>query len=99
MRPFLLWLILALMVAAIAHGKGRSAWLFFLLSMIATPVVGFAAVLLIPPHPLRVQEELRKGTLRKCLNCGHVSRSEAKICPKCLQPRPEIIDVTPIDAP
>ena len=97
MRFFFIWFILSLMVGVFANGKGRSAAGFFLLSMLTSPLIGFAVVFALAPHPRRIQEGLRKGTLRKCPSCGFVAPSGKPLCPKCLQPRPDIIDVTPLE--
>ena len=44
MRFFFIWFILSLMVGVFANGKGRSAAGFFLLSMLTSPLIGFAVV-------------------------------------------------------
>ena len=44
MWVFILWFIFALLVGAMAAGKGRNAFLAFLLAVILSPLVGFIIV-------------------------------------------------------
>lgn len=82
------------MVAVIAHGKGRSGWKFFCLSMLFSPAVGFLVVLL--ASPLREIQEasgLKSGALKKCPFCFEIVSAGDVVCRFCSRPLPEIIDV------
>ncbi len=46
-----LWVVLSLIVAAAAARKGRSGVGCFLLSLVATPLIGFVVVLMLSERP------------------------------------------------
>lgn len=81
MRILLAWTILSLVPAVIAWEKNRSPLLFFTLSMMFSPLVGFIAAILIPKkdpaaHPHSV-------TYRNCARCGAQVRVPVTTCPSC----------------
>jgi len=94
MRLFLIWIILSLMVGIIANGKGRSGGVFFFLSMLLSPAVGFLSVLLASPsNEIRVARGLQSGSLKKCPFCAGICGALETVCSFCGQAHPEIIDV------
>lgn len=57
MEIFLIWLVLAMGVAALAHSRGRSGFGYFLLSIVLSPLIGLIVVL--------VTEDLTKKAARE----------------------------------
>lgn len=94
MRLFLIWFLLSLIVAIIAHEKGRSAWKFFCLAMLLSPPVGFLAALLsAPSEEIQKARGLKSGLLKKCLFCAGIVKAKDTVCRICNRSLPEIIDV------
>jgi hypothetical protein len=94
MRTFLIWFLLSLMVGVIANGKGRSALMFFCLSMLFSPAVGFLSVLLASPsHEMQRARGLKSGALKKCPSCAETVNADDTVCRFCGRPLPEIIEV------
>jgi len=82
------------MAAVIAHGKGRSALMFFFLSMLLSPFLGLIIALVISPSPEKQKERgLKSGALKKCLSCTETTNAHDTVCRYCGRPLPEIIDV------
>lgn len=99
MRFILIWFFLSLVVAVLAQAKGRSVWNFFWLAMLASPAIGFLAVLLIPPsEEVLVARGLKSGKLKKCSSCARIVSASGPNCSYCHRPLPVIIDVETIDA-
>lgn len=84
------WLGFSLIAGAIAGSKGRSAFGFFLLSIILTPLIGVTAALIISSDAGTLERRgLAEGHLRKCTACAEPVRREAVKCKHCgsnLQP-------------
>ncbi|QHG91422.1 zinc ribbon domain-containing protein [Sulfurimonas sp. CVO] len=80
------WLILAILVGVYAKGKGKSGFLYFILSVILSPLVGFLIAIISGDNE---EELVEQGKKRKCSNCGELIRPEAKVCKFC---NSEIID-------
>jgi len=74
------WLILAILVGVYANGKGKSGFLYFILSVLLSPLVGFLIAVISEDNE---KELVEQGKKRKCLNCGELIRPEAKVCQFC----------------
>ncbi len=72
MEIFLIWLILSILVAVYANGKGKSGVLYFFISILLSPLLGFLIVLV-----------SGDGTKKKCDKCGQKIDISAKVCPYC----------------
>ncbi len=72
MDIFLVWLVLSVLVAVYASGKGKSGILYFLLAILLSPLLGFLIALI-----------SGDDTKKKCSNCGQNIDKSAKICPFC----------------
>lgn len=77
---FVTWLIFAILVAVYANGKGKSGFLYFILSVILSPLIGFLIAVISGDNEDGLVEQ---GIKRKCPNCGELIRTEAKICKFC----------------
>ena len=87
------WLILAILVGIYANGKGKSGFLYFILSVILSPLVGFLIALVSGEDEDVLVEQ---GKKRKCPNCGELIRPEAKICSFCNSKIENVITKTSI---
>lgn len=56
----LVWIFFAVMVGALANSRGRSGFGFFMLSVVFSPLVGFAAALALPDLELQKLDEKRR---------------------------------------
>lgn len=72
MEIFIPWVILSILVAVYANNKGRIGILYFILSVLLSPLIGFLIALIISDK-----------TKRKCYNCGQNIDVSAKVCPFC----------------
>lgn len=72
MEIFLLWLVLSILVAVFANSRGRSGILYFFISIILSPLLGFLVALI-----------SGDATKMKCSNCGQKIDISAKVCPYC----------------
>ena len=72
MEIFLIWLILSILVAVYANGKGKSGVLYFFISILLSPLLGFLIVLV-----------SGDSTKKKCDKCGQKIDISAKVCPFC----------------
>ena len=72
MEIFLFWLVLSILVAVYANGKGKSGVLYFILAVVLSPLLGFLIALI-----------SGDDTKKKCSNCGQNIDKSAKVCPYC----------------
>ena len=79
-----LWLIFAIMVALFAKSKGHSGILYFFISVVLSPLIGFIIALVISPGVEKIEEKaLSTGSMKKCPNCAELVKAEAKVCKHC----------------
>ena len=76
------WLLFALVVAIIASNRGRSGFLWFLLSVVISPLLALILVLVLPNHAYGVQVP-SQDTHKKCPDCAELVLQEAKVCKHC----------------
>lgn len=72
MEIFLFWLVLSILVAIFANNRGKSGALYFLLSVLLSPLLGFLIALVSGDN-----------SKMKCSNCGQKIDINAKVCPFC----------------
>ncbi len=72
MEIFLLWFVLSILVAVFANNRGKSGVLYFILSVILSPLISFLIALI-----------AGDSSKKKCFNCGQKIDISAKVCPFC----------------
>lgn len=83
----LFWLGLSVGVAMIARNRGRRSWLWFLLAMVASPLLAFAVLMLMVD--LKVQDFVEtvsqsiEATHVRCPHCAEYVLPEASVCKYC----------------
>lgn len=81
---FFFWLLLAVLVAGYANSKGRSGIVFFLLSIVFSPLIGFVIALALSPNSQALEKRaLATGEFRKCPACAELVKIDARICKHC----------------
>lgn len=73
MELILFWFVLSILVGVFANSRGKSGILYFIFSIILSPLLGFLIAL--------VSGDDSKS---KCLKCGQKIDIKAKVCPYCL---------------
>jgi hypothetical protein len=74
----IIWMFLSSVVSELASDKGHSGTLWYLFSLVFTPLLGFLIVASLPSA-----DELLPAEFRRCARCGGVSRVEESRCPFC----------------
>ena len=80
MEIFIVWVILAVLVGVYAGKKGLSGVLYFFLSLILSPLLGFLITLLVNPNK---EAAAKKSGLKKCPQCAEYVQQEALVCHFC----------------
>lgn len=84
MAFFILWFLFSMIVGAVASAKGHSGFLFFLLALLLSPLLGLIIALVLPSDSTQSENELlASGARRKCPKCAELVRAEATVCKHC----------------
>lgn len=78
-----LWVVLSILVALYAFGRGHSninVLGFLLLGLVFSPLIALIAAALIPPSDKSLIE---KGLAKKCPHCAELVKPEAEVCSHC----------------
>lgn len=70
---FFWWILFAVVIAAFARSRGRSFFLYLILSLLLSPVIGLIIALI-------------SGTDTKRLERRAVARGKVMLCPFCAEP-------------
>ncbi len=73
------WVILSAGVGNFADKRGHSGTLWYLFSLLFSPIVGFAFVAALPSS----ESMIRQLRSRQCPHCSAPVAGEAEICPAC----------------
>jgi hypothetical protein len=90
---FILWLVLAFVVAAGAKNRGRSYGLFFMLSILLSPLIS-AFIMLVLGEKISIPGQQVNNTYspsqrsinqteKKCKSCGSIVSVDFRKCPNC----------------
>jgi hypothetical protein len=92
------WLFLCILVGRGAAKRGRSGILFFLLSLILSPLLVAIILLLLGGNTKVVEKkQLRSGIFKKCPHCAELVKSEALVCKHCKKELPLKVPVNDED--
>lgn len=74
----IVWMFLCSLVAEFADKRGHSAGLWYLFSLVFTPLLGLFIVAMLP-----AAADLIPAGRRRCALCSGVFRAEEPLCPYC----------------
>ena len=81
MEIFVFWFLFSLLAAYVAGNKGRSAFGFFLLSLILSPLIGLIFAVLC--SDLNYKQRVTPDTHERCPDCAELILKEAMVCKHC----------------
>jgi hypothetical protein len=80
----LIGLVFSFAIARWAEAWGRTSWVYFLLSLLLTPLVGALALLVAGRRVPRPQSSGRASPrIKYCTKCGSPLPVEVSMCPYC----------------
>ena len=81
----ILWFFFCGLVAVVASGRGRSAFGFFLLSVILSPLIGLIIALVVSNRKgeLDLKKALKNGDIVECTACAEHIKAAANVCKHC----------------
>jgi len=74
----IVWVSLCGLIAEFADKRGHSAGLWYLFSLVFTPLLGFFLVAMLPSAA-----DLIPAGHRRCPTCSGIVKTEAALCPCC----------------
>ncbi len=79
-----LWIVLSVVVGAVAGKKGRTGVGWFLLALVTSPLIAGVILLLVGDYAPELQRRaLANGTMRKCNACAELVQRDAVKCKHC----------------
>lgn len=79
-----LWLLFSAIVAGFASEKGRSAFVFFVLSIVLSPIIAVIILLFLGDNDKVIEDKkVEAGEVKKCAFCAELVKKEAILCKHC----------------
>lgn len=81
---FIFWIGLSILIGVYASNRGRNGVLYFFLSAILSPLLGFIFILAAGDDKKEIEKQrIASGQERKCPFCAELIKVEAKVCKHC----------------
>lgn len=83
MEIIVLYVIFAAIVGVIAGSWGRSGFIWFLLSIVISPLLGIIILIIVGKARDRGMDRISPSTHVICPDCAEHIRKEARVCKHC----------------
>jgi ABC-type molybdate transport system permease subunit len=81
---FILWIILAFVLASTAKNKGRSYGSFLALGLVLSPIIGFIVLMAMGENREALERQsIANGVTKRCPFCANQIRKGAIVCQYC----------------
>jgi ribosomal protein L40E len=86
----IIWLLLCILIGALAYRWGRRFSEYFLMSLLVSPLVSIIILLIRRENPVELAaRQALDGDMKKCPACAALNEVEATVCKKCGKRQPQ----------
>jgi hypothetical protein len=82
MEIFVFWFLFSIAVAVLASNRGRSGFLWFIFSILLSPLLGVIFVLVME-NLKDIEDKPNPNTHVRCPDCRELVRNDARKCKHC----------------
>ena len=84
MELFFFYVLFSVLIGFHASSKGHSGINFFVLAILASPIIGFITTLMLSPTTEEIEhKEIASGNKKRCPECMELVKPDASICKHC----------------